>query len=84
MNWPRNRFLCTVFVSLLFASASRLPAEDLPPLVLPHGVGVNIHFTTGHAQDLDLIAAADKKLVINAAKYPVDKSRGNALKYDKL
>jgi NTP pyrophosphatase (non-canonical NTP hydrolase) len=33
---------------------------------------------------IDLAVAADKKLAINAAKYPVAKSRGNALKYDKL
>lgn len=33
---------------------------------------------------IDPIGAAEKKLAINAVKYPVDKSRGNALKYDKL
>jgi hypothetical protein len=33
-------------------------AADLPELVLPRGVGVNIHFTRGHERDLDLIAAA--------------------------
>lgn len=31
---------------------------QLPPLVLPEGVGVNIHFVRGHAEDLDLIARA--------------------------
>ncbi|MBI4663611.1 MAG: cellulase family glycosylhydrolase [Verrucomicrobia bacterium] len=38
-------------------------ASDLPPLVLPQGVGVNIHFTRGHEQDLDLIAAAGFKFI---------------------
>jgi dCTP diphosphatase len=33
---------------------------------------------------IDLAAAARKKLVLNARKYPVEKSRGRATKYDKL
>jgi hypothetical protein len=41
---------------LLFAA--NLNAEDLPELILPQGVGVNIHFTRGSERDLDLIAAA--------------------------
>lgn len=36
---------------------------DLPPPVLPAGVGVNIHFNRGHEADLDLIAAAGIKVV---------------------
>jgi NTP pyrophosphatase (non-canonical NTP hydrolase) len=31
---------------------------------------------------LDLVAAAEKKLVLNAQKYPVDKARGNSKKYN--
>ncbi len=34
--------------------------------------------------DIDLAAAADRKLALNAMKYPVGKSRGKATKYDKL
>lgn len=34
--------------------------------------------------DIDLAAAAEKKLELNAIKYPVEKSRGVATKYDKL
>lgn len=34
--------------------------------------------------DIDLVAAAVKKLELNALKYPVEKSRGKATKYDKL
>jgi dCTP diphosphatase len=34
--------------------------------------------------DIDLVKSADKKLAINANKYPVDKSRSKATKYDKL
>ena len=33
---------------------------------------------------IDLSKAMSQKLLENAEKYPVDKSRGNALKYDKL
>jgi polysaccharide biosynthesis protein PslG len=36
---------------------------EIPERVLPAGVGVNIHFVTGHEQDLDTIAAAGFKLV---------------------
>src|SRR5437879_1763803 len=33
-------------------------AAEIPEPIVPAGVGVNIHFVTGHQQDLDLIAAA--------------------------
>ncbi len=34
--------------------------------------------------EIDLAAAAEKKLKLNARKYPVEKSRGRATKYNKL
>ena len=34
--------------------------------------------------NIDLAAAAQRKLELNALKYPVEKSRGVATKYDKL
>jgi NTP pyrophosphatase (non-canonical NTP hydrolase) len=34
--------------------------------------------------DIDLAAAAEKKLALNGKKYPVEKSRGRATKYTKL
>ncbi|MGZ5226827.1 MAG: hypothetical protein ACXWCS_21935 [Burkholderiales bacterium] len=34
--------------------------------------------------DIDLADAAQRKLVLNAQKYPADKARGRAAKYDKL
>ncbi len=34
--------------------------------------------------EVDLIAAASEKLELNRQKYPVEKSRGRATKYDKL
>jgi beta-xylosidase len=38
-------------------------AAEIPEPVIPAGVGVNIHFVTGHEQDLDLIAAAGLKFI---------------------
>jgi NTP pyrophosphatase (non-canonical NTP hydrolase) len=34
--------------------------------------------------DVDLLKAAEDKLAINAVKYPIQKARGNASKYDEL
>lgn len=34
--------------------------------------------------DIDLIAAANRKLALNAVKYPADKARGTAKKYTEL
>lgn len=34
--------------------------------------------------DIDLLQAAEDKLALNACKYPVDKARGNAAKYNEL
>ena len=34
--------------------------------------------------NIDLAAACERKLALNAKKYPVDKARGKATKYDKL
>ena len=38
-------------------------AAEFPELTLPAGVGVNIHFVTGHEQDLDKIAAGGFKFI---------------------
>jgi len=38
-------------------------AGEIPEPVIPAGVGVNIHFVTGHERDLDLIAAARFRFV---------------------
>jgi NTP pyrophosphatase (non-canonical NTP hydrolase) len=34
--------------------------------------------------DIDVVAAAEKKMALNAEKYPVEKSKGIATKYNKL
>jgi len=36
------------------------------------------------ALDIDAIAAAERKMVANAQKYPVDKARGTSAKYTRL
>jgi hypothetical protein len=46
----------------LFLLPALLGAQ-IPPAVIPAGVGVNIHFVTGRARDLDLIAKAGFKFV---------------------
>lgn len=46
----------------LFLSTTAQSAV-IPDLVIPEGVGVNIHFTRGHEQDLDKIAAAGFKFI---------------------
>lgn len=53
----------TPLVLLLAGWLSLASAADLPPLTLPAGVGVNIHFNRGHTADLDRIAAAGFKFV---------------------
>jgi len=50
-------------VMLLAAALSPAVGASIPDLILPEGVGVNIHFTRGHEKDLDLIAAAGFKFV---------------------
>lgn len=51
------------FFSLTWVACCSFAAQDIPPLTLPEGVGVNIHFTRGHEKDLDLIAAAGFKFI---------------------
>ena len=50
-------------ILLSFFTATATLAADFPELVLPQGVGVNIHFTHGHERDVDMIAAAGFKFV---------------------
>lgn len=58
----RAKFICNA-LSVLLVAAGSLTAAGLPELAFPSGVGVNIHFTTGHEEDLDRIAAAGFKVV---------------------
>jgi len=40
--------------------------------------------TMANTLNIDLIAETKAKIAKNAIKYPIEKSKGNALKYDKL
>ena len=57
-----SKKLSVPFLLSLLASGL-CAAPGLPPLVLPEGVGVNIHFSRGHERDLDMIAAAGFKFI---------------------
>ena len=41
-------------------------------------------FLMSHDLGIDILDALNKKLIVNDAKYPVEKSRGRHTKYDKL
>lgn len=57
---PLQRLSLALITALLPLCAQ---AAALPQLVMPEGVGINIHFARGHEKDLDLIAAAGIKVV---------------------
>jgi DUF1680 family protein len=62
----RFRDFALLFVLAIFGlwavPAPRAHAQ-LPAAAMPQGVGVNIHFVTGHERDLDMIAEAGFKFV---------------------
>lgn len=74
----------------LFVALLALPlalAAQIPAPVLPEGVGVNIHFVTGHERDLDLIAAAGFKFIrMDFAWTAIEKEKGKFdwSEYDQL
>jgi NTP pyrophosphatase (non-canonical NTP hydrolase) len=64
-------------------------ADDLPPAARAEvelEIADVLIFLVELADRLgvDPLAAADRKLALNARRYPVEKARGNATKYDKL
>ena len=64
-------------------------ADDLPPdtrIEVEHEIADVLIFLVELADRLgvDPLAAAERKLALNELKYPVEKARGKALKYDKL
>ncbi len=72
---------------LIFATLPLLAPAQIPEPVLPQGVGVNIHFVTGHERDLDLIAAAGFKFIrMDFGWEATEKARGeyNWSGYDAL
>ncbi|MDD2721554.1 MAG: nucleotide pyrophosphohydrolase [Gallionella sp.] len=70
-----------------FQWLSEAESADLPPeklaLVEQELADIQVYLISLAAKlNLDLIAAVDKKMLLNAQKYPVDKARGNSKKYN--
>ena len=89
LHVSRFTFHVSRFTSCALACALPLLAAnaELPEPVLPAGVGVNIHFVTGHEKDLDLIAAAGFKFIrMNFGWESTEPSKGeyNWAGYDEL
>lgn len=66
------------------AQASDLPAATRDEVALECADVLLYLLRICDKLDIDLAAAAEKKLALNAEKYPVEKSRGRMTKYDKL
>ncbi len=57
------RLACALLLALLLAPASPLAAAELPRLVVPDGLGVNIHFTDPRPGEMEMLAAAGLRWV---------------------
>ena len=68
------------FQWLTEAQSRALPA-DIKEAVAMEMADVLLYLVQlGNALDVDLVAAAQRKMVINARKYPVEQARGHATK----
>ena len=72
------------FQWLTFEEAATLPPATRDEVALECADVLLFLLRLADKLDIDLAAAAEKKLELNAKKYPVEKSRGKATKYDKL
>ena len=72
------------FQWLTFEQAAKLPAETRAEVALECADVLLFLLRLCDKLDIDLAAAARKKLAINAKKYPVAKARGKATKWDRL
>ncbi|TXF12615.1 nucleotide pyrophosphohydrolase [Pelomicrobium methylotrophicum] len=72
------------FQWLTFEESANLPKETLAEVELE--MADVLLFLTRLADKLgiDLLQAAEKKLALNAQKYPVEKAKGKATKYTRL
>ncbi len=64
--------------------AANLPPDTLEAVALECADVLLFLIRLADKLNIDLADAAQRKLVLNALKYPVAKSRGVATKYDKL
>lgn len=72
------------FQWLTFEEAAHLPAAAREEVALEAADILLFLLRLCDKLDIDLGAAAERKLAINAGRYPVSKARGRATKYDKL
>ncbi len=72
------------FQWLTFDEAANLPADTREEVALECADVLLFLLRLADKLDIDLAKAAEKKLKLNAKKYPVEKARGRATKYDKL
>ena len=72
------------FQWLTFDQAANLPAATHDEVALECADVLLLLIRLADKLNIDLAAAAAKKLALNALKYPIEKSRGKATKYDKL
>lgn len=72
------------FQWLTFEQAAHLPQEARAEVALEAADVLLFLVRLCDKLDIDLAAACEKKLALNAKKYPVDKARGKATKYNKL
>ena len=72
------------FQWLTFEQAANLPRDTRAEVALEAADVLLFLLRLCDKLDIDLAAAAEKKLALNAKKYPVEKSRGKATKYNKL
>lgn len=72
------------FQWLTFEQAANLPRDTRAEVALEAADVLLFLLRLCDKLDIDLAAAAEKKLALNARKYPVEKSKGKATKYNKL
>jgi NTP pyrophosphatase (non-canonical NTP hydrolase) len=72
------------FQWLTFEQAANLPRSTRDEVALECADVLLFLLRLCDKLDIDLATAAEKKLALNAKKYPVEKSRGRATKYNKL
>jgi dCTP diphosphatase len=72
------------FQWLTFEEAANLPAATREEVALEAADVLLFLLRLCDKLEIDLATAAERKLMINAERYPVSKARGRATKYDKL
>jgi len=72
------------FQWLTFEQAAHLPHDARAEVALEAADVLLFLVRLCDKLDIDLAAACERKLALNAKKYPVDKARGKATKYNKL